>query len=245
MENVCLMYHDVVNEQFPTSGFQKVGARQYTIDSSEFDKHLKIAGKAGNVFFSFDDGGDSFYNVILESLSHYDKKGIFFIATSYIGTPHFLTEEQIGKIDKAGHVIASHSHTHPAKISALSKEDCLKEWLTSKEILENIVGHEVTCASVPGGAVSEMVIDCMIEAGFKEIYTSSPTTEVIEKNGVRIYGRYGVKNTTTEQVLKKILNSPAYRKRLLMNHQLLGIAKRLLGSQYNNVKQFILKLKRG
>lgn len=238
------MYHDVVNTQFPASGFQKIGAKQYTIDSRVFDEHLQIAEKKDDVLFSFDDGGNSFYNVIFEKLRHYDRKGIFFIATSYIGTPYFLTAEQIYKLDKAGHIIASHSHTHPNKISALSKEECLQEWMTSKRILENIVGHEVRYASVPGGAVSGMVIDCMIKAGFKEIFTSNPTTEVIERNGAHIYGRYGVTNTTTKQAFRNILNSTAYRKRLLINHLLLSIAKKMLGSQYNNVKQFILRIKR-
>lgn len=238
------MYHDVLNGLYPKSGFQKVGALQYAIESRTLDAHLEFAKGVENVLFSFDDGGSSFYNVIAPMLEHYKRKGIFYIATSYIGTEFFMAENQIKELDQRGHIIASHSHSHPKKISDLSKDECLKEWTTSKNILEKIVGHEVTVASVPGGAVSDMVIDCMIEAGYKIIYTSEPTTFVTEKNGAKIYGRFGVKKETSFEVYKKILTNPKHRKKMLQHHKMLGWAKRVFGSHYNEIKQIILKIKR-
>lgn len=238
------MYHDVLNEQFPYSGFQKVGALQYTIDSKILDLQLKLAEGMDNVQFTFDDGGESFYNVIAKLLENNNRRGIFFISTSYIGSEYFLSKEQIRELDRRGHIIASHSHTHPNKISSLSKEECLYEWKQSKSVLEDILGHNVNVASVPGGAVSDMVIDCMIEAGFHTIYTSEPTQKIVRKGCASICGRYGIKKDTTIANFKKILSNPSYRQKMLVHYYFLKSAKQILGSHYNNIKQTILRIGR-
>lgn len=244
MSNITLMYHDVLNEQCPYSGFQKVGALQYTIESKILDLQLKLTEGMDNIQFTFDDGGESFYYVIAKLLENYNRKGVFFISTSYIGSEFFLSEEQIRELDRRGHIIASHSHTHPNKISSLSREECVNEWKESKLVLENILGHNVNVASVPGGAVSDMVIDCMIEAGFQTIYTSEPTLKIVRKGNATICGRYGIKKETTIARFKKIISNPFHRKMMLMHYYILIGAKQILGSHYNNIKQIVLKIGR-
>lgn len=244
MVRITLMYHDVLNDTCQKSGFQKVGAIQYAINSSTLESHLKFAEGKDNIQFSFDDGGCSFYTVIADMLEHFGRRGIFYISTSYIGKDYFMNEEQVKDLDRRGHIIASHSHSHPTKISALTKEQCLEEWVVSKSILERIVGHEVSVASVPGGAVSDMVLDCMIEAGYKTIYTSEPTTKVVNRNGASIIGRYGIKKSTSMVLYKEILTNPKRRRKMLRHHNMLAVAKHLFGSRYNNIKQLVLKIKR-
>lgn len=239
---IVLMYHDVVNALHPKSGFQKIGALQYTLDSSVFSEHVTNYSK-DNVVFSFDDGGDSFYNEIAPILEHHNQKGIFFISTQYVDTPYFLTKAQIKELDVRGHLIASHSHTHPKVISELSYDEIVKEWKQSKSILEGIVGHEVTVASVPGGAVSKEVIKAAAEAGYKTLYTSEPTTEVRTEFGIEVIGRYTVSRDTTTEALDKIVNDPNYRGALHKRYKRLLLAKILLGSNYNRLKQHILKLR--
>lgn len=240
---IVLMYHDVISDAFPKSGFQKVGALQYTLDSRTFSEQVSKCLK-GNTIFSFDDGGDSFYNEIAPVLEQNNQKGIFFISTQYIDTPHFLTKGQIKELDESGHVIASHSHTHPAKISSLSREECLKEWKESKQILESIVGHEVTAGSIPGGAVSNMVIDCMIDVGYKDIYTSEPTTKVRCYRGAQIIGRYGITRYMNNRTISRLINSKYYRNKLLVKYHVLRYAKIVMGTQYNNIKQLFLKIQK-
>lgn len=239
---IVLMYHDVVNARHPKSGFQKVGALQYTIDSRVFSEQVSEFCKK-NVVFSFDDGGDSFYNEIAPALEHKKKNGIFFISTKYIDTPYFLTKTQIKELDERGHMIASHSHTHPGVISGLSYNEIVEEWKLSKCILEEIVGHTVTVASVPGGAVSKDVIKAAAETGYKTLYTSEPTTEVRTEYGIEVIGRYTISKDTTIEVLDKIVNDSNYRAGLQRRYKRLLLAKRLLGSNYNRLKQLILKLR--
>ena len=239
---IVLMYHDVVNELHPKSGFQKVGALQYTLNSRVFFEQV-TRFNGDYIVFSFDDGGESFYTVIAPILEHNNQKGIFFISSKYIGTEYFLTKEQIKELDKRGHLIASHSHTHPLIISELSYNEIVNEWKTSKTLLEEIVGHEVTVASVPGGAVSKDVIKAAAEVGIKTLYTSEPTTEVRIEYGIEVIGRFTVSKDITMEFFDKIVSDKNYRVQLQKRYKRLLLVKKFLGSNYNRFKQLVLKLR--
>lgn len=239
--NIVLMYHDVVNEACPKSGQQKEGALQYTINDITFEAHVKQTTKE-DVVYTFDDGGCSFISPIAGILEKHNKRAIYFISTNYINTPFFLTKEDIKELDKRGHIIASHSHTHPDKISSLTHDECLNEWIVSKRILENIVGHSVSAASIPGGDISDMVIDCMVEAGYTEIYTSEPTIKVRKYRGVYIIGRYGITKSMSGQTFFKLIYNKHFRNKLLIKYKILKFAKAILGANYNIIKRFVLRL---
>lgn len=241
--SVILMYHDVVNDLCPKSGRQIEGALQYTISDMTFEAHVKQTIK-DDIVYTFDDGGCSFISPTADILERYNKKAIYFIATSYLNTPFFLTKEEVKELDNRGHIIASHSHTHPEKISSLTREECLKEWKVSKSILEDIVGHSVSAASIPGGDISDMVIDCMVDAGYTEIYTSEPTTVVKKYKGVHIIGRYGITQSMSSQKLFTLIHNQHFRNKLLLKYKILTFAKVVLGDNYNKIKQFALRLRR-
>lgn len=240
--SVILMYHDVVNDLCPKSGRQIEGALQYTISDMTFEAHVKQTIK-DDIVYTFDDGGCSFISPTADILERYNKKAIYFIATSYLNTPFFLTKEEVKELDNRGHIIASHSHTHPRIISELSYDEIVKEWKQSKNLLEGIVGHEVTVASVPGGAVSKDVIKAAAEAGYKTLYTSEPTSEVRTEYGIEVIGRYTISKDTTIEVLDKIVHDSKYREGLHKRYKRLLLAKKLLGSNYNRLKQLVLKLR--
>lgn len=242
---IVLMFHDVIGYLCPASGFQTIGANQYRLDEDVFSLFVELTSEAKNdVVYTFDDGGVSFYQIIAPILERHEKRGIFCITTSYIGKPGFLSAEQIKALDSKGHIIASHSHTHPRDISRLSENDLYEEWSKSKAILENILGKSVIAASVPGGAVSKKVIHSLFKAGFSEIYTSKPAiTQQRYQDGI-VIGRFAIKRSTSEIELNKILNSQAYRFRLFLEYKVLRVIKALMGPSYNILKQLILKVVR-
>ena len=100
-----------------------------------------------DVLFTFDDGGISFLTIIAPILEKYNQKGIFFISTQYIDTPLFLTKKQIKELRERGHIIGSHSHSHPQNISELANSDLLEEY--KNEIFKekarkiNTLGHDI------------------------------------------------------------------------------------------------------
>lgn len=139
---MILMFHDVISSSCPISGFQNIGANQYRLDKGTFERFIESINRLKtDIVYSFDDGGVSFQEIIAPILEKYGKQGIFCITTSYIGMPGFLSEDQIRVLDGNGHIIASHSHTHPRDISKLPKRCCMKSGASQKKYLKTYWGN--------------------------------------------------------------------------------------------------------
>ena len=155
-----LMYHDLVEDKNTSaSGFEGAAADRYKQTPENFESHLDAieqrcvrSAKAVDVdtalsaspeatpwLATFDDGGVSAIDAAAR-LQQHDSTGHFFVTTSRIGTKGFLSEQQIRSLREAGHVVGSHSHTHPAPISALSDDELQSEWQQSVSILAEILG---------------------------------------------------------------------------------------------------------
>lgn len=240
--DIVLMYHCVCDDDSMPSGFQNVSAFQYKLDLKTFEEQIKqLANVDNHVAFSFDDGGVSFYLVIAPVLEKYNQRGIFFISTKYIGTKGFLTIEQIRNLHLRGHVIASHSHTHPENIGALEYDEVVEEWKESVSILSEICGTCINVASIPNGYSSKKVIKAAKEAGISVLYTSVPTLKRKNKYGVQLVGRYVVHKNMNVLYVKNIVCSRWLRVKLKFRYEIILILKMILGTYYHQLKLMILK----
>lgn len=207
-KTIALLYHEVVDD--PTeSGFQNRDNRVYMHKPAVFKEHAEIvknylSKNENKVIFTFDDGGISNMRAA-RILEEKGVKGKFFIPTLKVGSPGFLSENDIRMLSERGHEIGSHSHTHPMIFRSLSDEEMRKEWSTSKKILEEILGKEISNCSVPGGDADERTYLLAEEAGFRLIYDSEPIPEVRREGNAEILGRFSIKNTTTDENLEKTL----------------------------------------
>src|SRR5438477_10577883 len=150
VEALSLMYHDVVPAgQLDSSGFAGPAAAVYKLDATEFERHLDAIGKAlagrtvdlvdraswnrRPLFLTFDDGGVSATRIApaLESRGWF---GHFFITTDRVGEPAFLSRPQIQELRSRGHVIGSHSRSHPPRISQCNDAELAGEWRESVRI---------------------------------------------------------------------------------------------------------------
>jgi peptidoglycan/xylan/chitin deacetylase (PgdA/CDA1 family) len=207
---IAIMYHDVVTSNDPTSsGFSGEGADIYKLDREEFAGHLagmpfppslvddagalsKPAGSRDPVFLTFDDGGVSAYTEIAPILESRGWRGLFFVTTDRVGSAGFLSAEQIRGLASRGHVVGSHSCSHPRRISSCDPTELRHEWGDSVDMLEQLLGARVTTASVPGGFYSHAVGRSAAEAGIRTLFTSEPTTRIGQIDACLLIGRYGV-----------------------------------------------------
>lgn len=233
------MYHDIVTKNDKSSGFQNKNAFQYKVEECAFEEQVKaLQGK--DVVFTFDDGGESFLTKAAPLLEQYGFKGVFFISTKYIGAPGFLTEEQVKALAERGHVVGSHSHTHPEIFTKLSKEEIHEEWQKSYVILEDILGKKDLPMSIPNGYASKTIMEESIKCGFIDIYTSQPTTKIKLFQKHNVIGRYVVHdNMTTEDVLG-IVNSKGTKMKMALKWQALNLVKGVLGESYDIFKAKLL-----
>ena len=242
MEDMVLMYHDVYKASVQESGFQTDGANHYKIQESAFDEQIQQV-KTLPVTLTFDDGGVSFYTIIASILEKNNLRGHFYIATNRIGTDGFMTEAQILDLYKRGHVIGSHSYSHPSDFRVMPFEQRIKEWETSVERLSIITGSPVTEVSIPNGFLQEGDLKIFKSLGITTIFTSK-LGENRQVDGMKILGRVGIDNgMSAQQILSIISRGTAYKK-MLLKQKVLSVTKAFLGNHYIKIKAFIRKYKK-
>jgi len=208
MRLVTLLFHDVYARDPGESGFPGPAADRYKLPRAEFEAQL--AGLAGvrsdppilpaqpprvpvPFAITVDDGGVSYYTTVADRLEALGWRGHCFVTTGMIGQAGFLDEAQIRELAARGHMIGSHSVSHPARFSACPRRDMVREWAESRARLEDILGEDVTVASVPGGYFSLRVAEAAQEAGLRILFTPEPETQVRDVGGCRVAGRFTVR----------------------------------------------------
>jgi peptidoglycan/xylan/chitin deacetylase (PgdA/CDA1 family) len=256
---ITLLYHDVVERaQDDSSGFRGAGAARYKLTHDEFLQHTgAIAGvlrerpvtvpELGQQsvpqarLFTFDDGGIS-SEAIARVLEARGWRGHFFITTDYIGATGFLSKEQIRNLHQRGHVIGSHSCSHPPRMSWCAWEQLLDEWQRSCAVLADIVAEPVTIASVPGGFYSTAVARAAAQAGIKVLFNSEPTARSRTVADCLILGRYTVYRGMLPQAAAALAAGrlgPRWRQCLAWNVK--KAAKVIGGRLYVSLRERLLK----
>lgn len=239
MKQTVLMYHDVFRDSIKESGFQTDGANYYKITEATFAKQLFLL-KGHSITLTFDDGGVSSYSVIAPMLEANGLCGKFYIATDYIGTEGFMAEEQIRDLHHRGHIIGSHSASHPADFRSLSLEQRTEDWKKSIEKLSLILNETIDEVSIPNGFLQKEDLPVFEQLGIKKIYTSK-IGEMRRYNDIQIQGRVGIDKGMTANQLADVLEEGTYYHRLLAKQWMLDATKMLLGGSYVKIKRIIRK----
>lgn len=251
-ENICtLMYHDVYDASIQESGFNIDSNYPYKLHVNAFEEQVKaIAGyiKTHNigkeyVQLSFDDGGVSFYTIIMPIIEKYGFKGYFYIATKYLGQEGFLTEAMIKEMSERGHIIGGHSHTHRQRMNDLPYEELKEDWGRCLQKLSEITGKPCTIASLPNGFTSSTILQVLKELGIKELYTSEPSEKLQISDEMFIRGRYGIRSTMSLDDVLAVTFDESRKRKLRRKKAILNFIKKVMGSSYIKVREFIFKHK--
>jgi peptidoglycan/xylan/chitin deacetylase (PgdA/CDA1 family) len=262
MRAVSLAYHDIIKPGRPdSSGLPGPGAAPGKVWSTEFREQLGAvaervpywpilarADQMGEFSFliTFDDGGVSAYECAADLLEELGWRGNFFIITDYVDAPRFLSRAQIRALHRRGHLIGSHSSSHPVRISRLSPARIDEEWTGSKQALEQILGEPVEVASIPFGYYSRRVAEAAARAGFRVLFTSEPTTRCRAVGPCRVLGRYAVsRGTSPNTVAELALDRSWPQAQQFACWKLKAVAKMLAGGSYGPFRKFVLGQKFG
>ncbi|HSN60126.1 MAG TPA: polysaccharide deacetylase family protein [Ferruginibacter sp.] len=176
-QSKVLYYHDVHQDNDTpvtdmSTAMSLFAAHIKTIRAHGFEIVDEITHPEKQILISFDDG----YTGIYKNRDFFIREGIkptVFLVTSSIGTDTFMDEEQILFLKDKGFIFQSHTHTHPL-LPTLSEEQLKEEFLTSKNILENLLSEEVTGICFPEGLFSSKVTRVAKACGYKNLYCSIP-----------------------------------------------------------------------
>ncbi len=254
MKAVSLLYHDAVEgaHRIDESGFPGPGAAPYKLDVETMRAHLRaLAGATARkpslatemlednrhgvpLLITFDDGGKSASGSIADMLNALNWPAHFFVTTDYIGTSTFMDADDIRRMRQAGHVIGSHSASHPTRMAACDRVALLAEWRASKARLEEILQEEVVTASVPGGYYARAVAETASEAGIRLLFTSEPVKRVMRVGSCLVLGRYnlwrGMRPAVSAQLGTENLSAAQARQYMLWNAK--KLVKQLGGRRY-------------
>jgi len=252
-----LMYHDVLSATHSPSGRSGSGPDRYKLSWSLFLEHLeRIEGAVAAApiavehfgeatppqswALTFDDGGASALEVG-EELARRGWRAYFFVTTGLVGTGGFVDAEAIRAVRGLGHVVGSHSVTHPDRMAALSASELDREWRGSVEALSDILGEEVRSASVPGGHYRRPVALAAARAGIATLFTSEPVRTARRVGSCLVLGRYSIRADTSAEVAAHVAaghDGPWLRQYVAWN--LKKPAKMLAAEPYDVIRRTVL-----
>lgn len=222
---IGLMFHDVTDRP-SGSGFLQPSALRYKHTRKQFQDYLTVVGDSElpvlasvasqpnrvrsttpSVVFTFDDGGSSAM-IAADLLEDRDWRGTFLVTTDLINTPGFLTEHQIVNLHRRGHVIGSHSCSHPDIFRQQTRHQKFTEWNNSRQVLEQLLDAPITVASIPGGDMDDATIEEAAAAGLKYVFTSELSIHPWRCADTTCFGRAWMLNSTSPQTLSRWLRHP-------------------------------------
>ncbi len=258
---VSLLFHDVFVREPSESGFSSASADRYKLGLDAFDRqlaHLARSSTRGSpvlltdltsgshrtrtrFVMTFDDGGVSYYTTVAPRLEAWGWRGHCFVTTDWIGRRGFLSARQIRELDARGHAIGTHSASHPTRFSACRRDEMLGEWRRSRSVLEDLLGHAVTVASLPGGYFSDEVARTAAEVGLNVLFTSTPTTRMREVHGCTVVGRFAIRRGCSPELSARLAEaSPWSRFSMWTGWNAKNLLKPVLGSSYPRVADWIV-----
>jgi peptidoglycan/xylan/chitin deacetylase (PgdA/CDA1 family) len=181
---VCLVYHDVLPHRPRLNGspeFFGVSHRTF-VDQLDIIRDSGMVGCSlaealerggrGCVAISFDDGDAGQYARAFPTLLERKMTATFFIATSWVGRPDYVTWDQLREMKQAGMSIQSHTRTH-AYMSELDPQAAGEEFRGSKEDLDTALEQNTDQIALPGGFEPPRVLwPLLLGAGYRVVANS-------------------------------------------------------------------------
>ena len=148
-----------------------------------------------------------------------------------------MTAEQIRKLHDRGHVIGSHSDTHPTRMAYCTREKMLEEWKASVDMLSDIIGSRVNTASVPGGYFSVPVAETAAESGIQYLFNSEPVTKQYKIDSCQVIGRFTIQQGTSLAKFEQLARGgKMYRLEEYLRWNAKKAAKKLGGELYLDLR---------
>ena len=178
--NIALNFHRIIDTDKQITAYEDIPLENFTlilnkIHSSCLSLDQLINAKSNDIswLLTFDDGFYSDYELVLPLLIKYKINAIFFIVTSFVGQPNYMTWEQIRSLSDNGMVIGSHSVNH-RDMKSISKSERAIEFDTSRSMIEDQIEKKVTTFSFPYGRYNTSITNEAFKIGYEYCFTSKP-----------------------------------------------------------------------
>jgi peptidoglycan/xylan/chitin deacetylase (PgdA/CDA1 family) len=185
---------------------------------------------------TFDDGWAGTLYLAAPILRAANAEATVFVTTDLIDKPWFLTRSELANLPKELQV-GSHTKTH-CFLNELPSDQIREELRVSKQVLEEITGHEIDTISIPNGAVDRRVTQIATEVGYRLVFTSEVHSNSRQSGPLEI-GRAAVRTNTQTQQILQFAHGEYGRESL--RRLVLGLPKAILGpGRYRRLRARLL-----
>jgi len=239
---VCLMYHEVTGSEPGRSV-----ADYFAVSRETFGRHLDAIAAAGcrgcsvgeaarpgagpRVAITFDDGTAGHYAHALPELVARGMTATFFVITTRVGQPGYVTWDQLRAMRQAGMEIGSHTRTHPF-LSELDAAGVEREVGGARAEIDAALGQETVALALPGGDAPRRSLRPLLgAAGYRVVATSRwGVNREAPREGVAWIRRSTVRGAAEPAEFRRILEAdPSLSARRRLRESVLGSLRRLLG----------------
>jgi len=259
-KNIILMYHEVTNNPEREKKIRKIDPA-YSLPSHQFEEQMAYLLNSGysvisleevcdnpltpleSVIITFDDGLIGNYEHAFPILQKYNFKAAFFVVVDRITKSRYMNWEQLNELHQHGHLIQSHTVTHPM-LGECNEKQIYYELDKSKKIIESKIGNVVKYLSLPFGSLNMKVIRIAKEVGYSAIFTSRLNDLQISKSPY-CFGRIPVKDSYGLDVFDGLVSgrSNVYYKILVFDY-IKNTLKKLIGlNNYRRIYRAVNKIK--
>jgi peptidoglycan/xylan/chitin deacetylase (PgdA/CDA1 family) len=201
----------------PILGYHSVGtvADEYTVPQAAFEQQLDwlkaegfetlsihdflegVPGRGRAVVLTFDDGKEDAVRIVLPALQKRGMRGSFFLITSFVGQPGYVSWEDARRLAAAGMEIGSHTVDHQ-RLADLPDDRVRDELAQSKRMLEEKLGRPVEALAYPYNSMRARTAQLAQEANYRAALAG-----VVHGNDrtFSLY-RFSVTGTTTLEELR-------------------------------------------
>jgi peptidoglycan/xylan/chitin deacetylase (PgdA/CDA1 family) len=146
------------------------------------------------VVLQFDDGYEDNYKYAFPILKKYGFPAMVFLISDKIGTPGFLTWDEVKEMEKYNFLAGAHTRHHVflPRVSLAQAQD---EIAGSKKIIEDHLGHRIDYFAYPSGGFTKEVKRLVQEAGYKAAVT---THQGKDKFNVDLYELKRIRMNSTD-----------------------------------------------
>ncbi len=137
--------------------FEKRGWRTITMAELADDLAAHVAPPARTFVITFDDGWDDGYTYALPILAQHGYVGTFFVISSRIDRPGFLTSDNLRALVAAGDEIGDHTFDH-ASLSSIKPDQVPREIDAGASRIAQVTGRWPESLAYPYGGTNSQVV---------------------------------------------------------------------------------------
>lgn len=261
MNHSILLYHEVTDFPERAKKIREIGPSD-SLPTGQFEEQMAWIAEGKNtkvvtadglfyetqddskkIVLTFDDGLIGNYLYAFNILEKYGFKATFFVTVQSISRiSRFMSWEQIAALHKHGHLIQSHTMTHPM-LGDCDESQISYELETSKKTIEDKIGAPVKYLSLPFGNFDGRVIKIAKATGYQAIFTSSSRMKNSTGKSYQ-FGRVHVKDTySLEKFVRLIDPNPAQVLLTTTKEAWKGFIKQRIGlNNYRKLYRFIYRI---